>query len=75
MEVESCKVVDSFYCIWFEKGLFHIDDVYLRKILRVTKHQLKWFIDSLSDLVQGLERKFFLKNGNDGNGASKLTKF
>lgn len=52
MEVESLEVVDSFYCIWFEKGLFHIDGVDFRKIPRVTKHQLKWFIDSLSDLVQ-----------------------
>lgn len=51
-EVESCRVADSFYYIWFGKGLFHIEDVAFCKILHATTHQLKLFIESLLELVK-----------------------
>lgn len=75
MEVKSCKIVDSYYCILFNEGPFHIEDVDFQKILSVSKHQLEWFVDLLFVLVKEPNWKFFIRNGNDGSGATRLTKF
>ena len=51
VELEICKIADSYYCIWFENGLFQIEDVDFRKILQISKDRLIWFIEALSELV------------------------
>ena len=75
MEVKNCKIVNSFYCIWFEKGRFHIEDVDFQKIISLSKTQLEWFIVSTSALVKEPDWKFFSKFGRDETGFTKLSKF
>lgn len=72
MEVKSCKI-ESFYCIWLEKGHFNIEAVDFRR--QVLKNQLRWFINALLDLAQNEKHCFFLKNGRDADGTIRLTKF
>ncbi|TYK02777.1 Transposon TX1 uncharacterized [Cucumis melo var. makuwa] len=74
MEV-SCKIVDPFYCIWLEKGQFHIEDVDFQKIISLSKTQLEWFTNSIAVLVKEPAWKFFSKSGNDDAGITRLSKF
>ena len=75
MEVKSFKIQDSFYCIWFEREYFHIEDVDFRNILKVSKLQLEWFMEAITNLVKEPEWKFFLENRNEGRESARLTKF
>ena len=75
MEVKSSKIVDSFYCIWFEEGRFHIEDVDFQKVPNLSKNQLEWFIDSIAALVNEPTWKFFSKSGSDETGITRLSKF
>lgn len=45
-----------------------------RKIFKVTKPQLKWFIESINNLIWGSENKFFLRNGKEERGTTNLRK-
>jgi len=75
MEVKSCRIQDSFYCIWFERGYFHVEDVDFRIIRKVSKLQLEWFVEAITNLVKEPEWKFFLENRNEGRESARLTKF
>lgn len=55
------EVVNSHYCLWLKNGLFNIENVDSNKILQVKKPQLNWFIESINDLIQGSENRFFLR--------------
>ncbi|TYK31680.1 copper-transporting ATPase PAA1 [Cucumis melo var. makuwa] len=57
IEVKSYKIQDSFYCVWFERGYFHIEDVDFRKILKVSKLQLEWkdVFKAIGEYFEGLE--------------------
>ncbi|KAA0044241.1 ethanolamine-phosphate cytidylyltransferase isoform X2 [Cucumis melo var. makuwa] len=40
MEVDNCKVVESYYCIWFGKGFLKVEDVGFNRIMLASKSQL-----------------------------------
>ena len=61
MEIESCKIIDLFYCIWFENGLFQVEDVDANKILPLSNFELSWLQEVFSELSQKPENQFFLK--------------
>ena len=75
MVVKSYKIQDSFYCILFERGYFDIEDVDFRKIVKVAKIQLEWFLEAIANLVKEPEWKFFLENRNERRESAMLTKF
>ena len=43
--------------------------------LQVSKNQLGWFIAAISNLDQYEEHRFFLKNGREADGTTRLIKF
>ena len=69
MEVVSSKVVNSYYCFWFENGLFNIKEVDFEKVLQAMKPLLCWFIQ-FNELIRGPENRFFHKNGKDESGTT-----
>ena len=69
------EIVDSYYCIWYEKGHFHIKDVDFQKIICLFKFQLEWFMYALMTLVKEPEWKSFIKNGKERHETTRLTKF
>lgn len=75
LEVESCKIQGSFYCIWFEGGVFNIEDVEAKKFIPISATQLRWFINSISKLLQGPSDRYFQKKNRDDYGPSSISKF
>lgn len=73
MEIESCKVVEFFYC-GTKMNFFVIEDVDLERNSSSKRPQLSWFIDAISELVQEPERRFFQNNDKGKNGATRLSK-
>ena len=59
IEVESCKVVNALYCIWFDKEYFHIEDLEARKILMLLDTQLRWFLKKILEFLRAPENVFF----------------
>ena len=75
IEVERSKVVNTLYCILFDKEYFHIEDVEARKILTLSETQLRWFLKEISEFLRGPENGFLLRNGFDDFGSTRLLKF
>lgn len=74
-EVQNCKVVESYYCIWFEKGFLKVENVGFNRIMQASKSQLCQFINAILELIQRPERSFFCKHDQFENGTTKLSKF
>lgn len=60
MEVESCNISESFYCIWFEYGFLRIEDMEAQKTLVLFDSQLRWFIEAMESLVRDSKNRFCL---------------
>lgn len=75
MEVQICKINDSYFCIWFEEGKFFMEDVEYKKSLPLVKLHLVWFVDRISELLQGQSSSFFIQRAKDMVGVVKITKF
>lgn len=75
IEVESCNVHGSPYCIWFEEGSFHFEDVEAKETLPLSNSHLRWFIKSILELLQGPPNRYFFKNDWDDYGVTRISKF
>lgn len=47
----------------------------VNKVLILSSLHLRWFVDSILDLLQGPINRFYLRNGRDGLSALWLSKF
>lgn len=78
-EVESCKVNGLSFCIWYESGQYHVEDMDANKFLILPVSHLCWFMGSISELLRGSSNRFFLRNGCDvmtqGDKALKIQSF
>ena len=63
MEIASCKVNQSHYCIWKEKEDLIIEDVEASKSISISEAQLRWILLTISDLLNNPVDRFFKKDG------------
>ena len=75
MEVESYKLLGSFYRIWSKNGLFHIEDTKAPRSFLVSEAHLEWFSGATTKLTRGLEDCFFQKFGGLNCDTMKHSKF
>lgn len=75
MEVVSCKVSQSHYCIWNDEGCVHIEDVEACRILSVSENHLQWILTALSKLLRGPADGYFQNFGEMNGGRLKISKF
>ena len=74
MKVESCRILNSLFCIWFESAFFQVKDVEAQRILKASKSQLFWFIEAIMELTRRSVNELFLQNGSDDCGRTSLSK-
>lgn len=61
MEVGSCRILGAPYCIWYENGLFQVEDMEAKKILPLSSSQLCWFQEAIKKLCQQSEMHYFIR--------------
>ena len=61
IEVKSCRINNSHLCIWHNNGVFQVEDIDPSVILPISKSQLIWFIEAISDLNRKSEDSYFYK--------------
>lgn len=71
MEVVSCKIINSYFCTWFENGKFIIEDLEVRKTIYLLESLMKWMVKQILDLLTGSSVRFFLREVHDDSGAMK----
>ena len=75
MEIASCKVNQSRYCVWKEKENFIIEDVEASKFISIFEAQLWWTLHTISDFLNNPGDRFFTKDGEVDRGQMKIFKF
>ena len=60
IEFKSCRI-DNVVFIWHKDGVFQVEDVDASVILPISKSQLIWFIEAVSDLNRKSEDSYFYK--------------
>ena len=59
MEVFSCKINQSHYCIWKENESCIIEDVEANKTPSLTNDQLRWTQNAIVELLNSPVERFF----------------
>lgn len=75
MELRSCKVNGVYFCIWFDSERFNIEDMEANKVLPLFETQLRWVVDQIGELLNGLSERFFLRNIRNDSRVIRILKF
>ena len=75
MEVVSCKIDLSHYCIWKEEDSCFIEDVEACRSISISVSQLRWTQSVISDLLRTLVDNYFNKFGDIDRGRLRILKF
>lgn len=75
MEVVSCKILHSHFCIWLNNDRFHVEDVEAQRSLVISETHPNCFLAEIVELVRAPEDRFFLKFGELDFGRTMLSQF
>lgn len=75
MEVQSCKIKDSTFCIWIKNNIVDMQDMSHSHVILISRSHLKWFENAIKDLLQQPLSEYFKEKFRDISGSLLLTKF
>lgn len=75
MEINSCCIENIYYCIWFEKDWYFIEEMCNNVLLPLHLSHLVWFEKSFVELLQDPIQAYFFKHEKDDLGACRIRKF